>query len=93
MVSFELGREIEKDFFVLPRAWGKGKMRNRTSELPIPRRTSERGIRRSEIRFLMENQNFFLFPTLATRRKTSSSKYSYLEEIRCLGDPGLLISS
>ena len=43
MVSFELGREIEKDFFVLPRAWGKGKMRNRTSDLPIPRRTSERG--------------------------------------------------
>ena len=26
MVSFELGREIEKDFFVLPRAWGRGKI-------------------------------------------------------------------
>ena len=62
MVSFELSREIEKDFFVLPRAWGKGKMRNRTSDLPIPRRTSERGIRRSEIRFLMETQKFFFFP-------------------------------
>ena len=31
-------------------------------------RTSERGIRRSEIRFLLGTQNFFLCPTLVTRR-------------------------
>ena len=30
---------------------------------------SERGIRRSEIRFLMGTQHFFLCPTLVTRRK------------------------
>ena len=30
---------------------------------------SERGIRRSEIRFLMDTQHFFLCPTLVTRRK------------------------
>ena len=33
-------------------------------------RTSERGIRRSEVRFLMRPQNFFLCPLLVTRLKT-----------------------
>ena len=43
MISFELGKEIEKDvLFVLSRAWDKGKkfrvpMWNRTSNLRIPR--------------------------------------------------------
>ena len=35
-------------------------------------RASERGIRRSEVRFLMGTQNFFLCPTLATRQKNTS---------------------
>ena len=43
MISFELGKEIEKDvLFVLSRTWDKGKkfrvpMWNRTSDLRIPR--------------------------------------------------------
>ena len=41
-------------------------------------RASERGIRRSEVRFLMGTQNFFLFPTLVTRRKTSFSIYQII---------------
>ena len=36
-------------------------------------RTSERGIRRSEVRFLVGTRNFFC-PTLVTRRTTSSFK-------------------
>ena len=32
-------------------------------------RVSERGIQRSVVRFLMGTSNFFLFPTLVTRRK------------------------
>ena len=33
-------------------------------------RTSERGIRRSGVRFLMETRSFFLWPMLVIRRKT-----------------------
>ena len=34
VLSFELGKEIEKDVFVLSRTWN---MRNRISDFPIPR--------------------------------------------------------
>ena len=74
MVSFELGKEIEKDvFFCLFTSMGQRK--NSESPLGIERhreRASERGIRRSEVRFLMGTQNFFLCPTLVTRRKKTS---------------------
>ena len=36
-------------------------------------RESEHGIRSSEARFLMGTQNFFIFPMLVTRKKTSFS--------------------
>ena len=37
--------------------------------------------RRSEVRFLIETQNFFLCPTLMTRRKTCFSKINLDIEI------------
>ena len=40
-------------------------------------RASERGIQRSEVRFLMGTQNFFLCPTLVTRRKKHISLFLY----------------
>ena len=40
-------------------------------------RASERGIQRSEVRFLMGTQNFFLCPTLVTRRKKHLSLFLY----------------
>ena len=36
-------------------------------------RASERGIQRSEVRFLMATQNFFLCPTLVTQGQKISS--------------------
>ena len=48
MVSFELGKEIEKDFFRLVTSVGQRK----NAQSPC-------GIRRSEVLFLMGNQNFF----------------------------------
>ena len=41
-------------------------------------RASERGIRRSEIRFLLGTQNFFLCPTLVTRRWKKHLSLNYL---------------
>ena len=61
MVSFELGKEIEKDAFVLSRAWNKGK----DSESPwgiknaVEHRSAES---ESEVRFLVGSQNFFFVP-------------------------------
>ena len=61
-------------------------------------RASERGIQRSEVRFLMATQNFFLCPTLVTRRtkniflcfftelKTYHLSYLYLHNIFCLAN-------
>ena len=40
-------------------------------------RASERGIQRSEVRFLMGTQNFFLCPTLVPRRKKHLSLFLY----------------
>ena len=40
-------------------------------------RASERGIQRSEVRFLMGTRNFFLCPTLVTRRKKHLSLFHY----------------
>ena len=54
MVSFELGKEVEKSIFCLIMSVG---------------RASECGIRRSEVWFLMGTQNFFLCPTLVIRQK------------------------
>ena len=79
MVCFELGKEIEKDvFFVLSKQYA-GRMsyelgsrpRSSVESLWLSGRASERGIRRSEVRFLMGTQNFFLCPTLVTRRKNT----------------------
>ena len=88
-MGFELGKEVEKDVF-FPSCHERGTkkyflfpMRNRTSDLRIPRsdashntiditnpssmlsgRASRRGIRRSEVRFLMGPQNFLFVPRL-----------------------------
>ena len=60
IVSFEFGEEIEKDL--------------RLDALTLSLTDyGERGIRRSEVRFLMGTQKCFFFPTLVTRRKTSFS--------------------
>ena len=53
MVSFELGKEVKKDVFRLITSVEQRK----NSE--SPQRDSGRGTRRSEVRFLMGNQNFF----------------------------------
>ena len=57
--------------FVLSQAWNKGK----DSESPRGR-ASERGIRESEVRFLVMSQNFFfvpknIFPYFFTELKTN----------------------
>ena len=54
MISFELGKEVEKGIFCLIMSVG---------------RASECGIRRSEVWFLMGTQNFLLCPTLVIRQK------------------------
>ena len=75
-------------FFVLSRAWDKEKILRPLEESNLQNQTfgfigaSERGIRRSEVRFLMGTQNFvFLCPTLVTRRKrTSFLHFTYLSK-------------
>ena len=52
-------------FFVFLRAWDKEKTES------LWERASERGIRRSDVRFLKGTRNFFLCPTLVTKRKAS----------------------
>ena len=47
-------------------------------------KVSERGIRRSEVRFLMGNLGVFLCPTFVARRKVSFSiliKFSFVKDI------------
>ena len=46
MVNFELGKELEKDVYMGQRKIG----------------ASERGIQRSEVRFLVGTPNFFFLP-------------------------------
>ena len=60
MISFELGKEIEKDVFRLVTSVGQRKKSKVSAESEGLRFNSSWGIK-----------NVFLFPTLVTRRKTS----------------------
>ena len=89
MVSFFSSVKTEKMFFSSCHERGtKKKILRPHEESNLQNQTfgfigaSERGIRRSEVRFLMGTQNFvFLCPTLVTRRKrTSFLHFTYLSK-------------
>ena len=70
MVSFELGKEIKKDVFRLVTNVGQRFYKHYAitmESLWLCDRASERGIRRSEVRFLMRIQNVYLCSILVTR--------------------------
>ena len=86
MASFELGKEIEKDVFVMSRAWDKEKILSPYDQSSLRPSDSALGCSTTEPQRLRWARNpkvwgsiprgdseVFLFPTLVTKRKTSFS--------------------
>ena len=69
MLSFELDKEIEKNVFRL--VTSEWQRKNSESPEESKLRPSERGIRRSEILFLIGTQNFFFVPRSWQDEKSS----------------------